>query len=135
MTVYVDAAIHRFGRMVMCHMVSPDLDELHRMAAEIGVARRWFQDPRSSRKVSRPHYDVCKSKRALAVSLGAVECDRYEMMAISNLANLRLWGRNWREEPLLDPLRTLRGHIEGDRIRAWLEAQTGLAFPPPAGAT
>jgi hypothetical protein len=61
--------------MIMCHMVADTPNELHAMADRIGVARRWFQDPKTM-GVSTPHYDVCRSKRALAVAAGAIECDR-----------------------------------------------------------
>lgn len=71
MSVYVDTPQWQFGRMVMCHMVADSLDELHDMAARIGVQRRWFQDCYSAQ-----HYDICKSKRALAVEAGAIECGR-----------------------------------------------------------
>jgi hypothetical protein len=60
----------------MCHMVADSLDELHAMAERIGVKRRWFQS-----RVSLPHYDICKSKRALAVKYGAKEIDRKELAA------------------------------------------------------
>lgn len=78
MSAYVDRAIHAYGRMVMCHLIADTPDELHAMADRIGVARRWFQ---SSPPASFPHYDVCKSKRALAVSHGAVECGRDDFVA------------------------------------------------------
>ena len=48
------------------------------MADRIGVARRWFQTPP---KASFWHYDIAKSKRALAVAAGAVECDRNALAA------------------------------------------------------
>ena len=69
MTVYVDDPIWPFGRMMMCHMVADSRAELDAMADAIGVARKWIQYPGSNRE----HYDVCKSKRALAVARGAVE--------------------------------------------------------------
>lgn len=78
MSVYVDASIYGYGRMVMCHMIADTPAELHAMADEIGVARRWFQAPP---KASFWHYDVAKSKRALAVKLGAIECDRGALVA------------------------------------------------------
>jgi len=73
MSVYVDASIYGYGRMVMCHMIADSPDELHAMADRIGVARKWFQE---YPKASFWHYDVAKSKRALAVTAGAIECDR-----------------------------------------------------------
>lgn len=74
--VYVDAPIWQFGRMRMCHMISESMDALHAMADKIGVSRRHFQD----KKV--PHYDVCKSKRRLAIELGAVELSREPFVAV-----------------------------------------------------
>lgn len=56
--------------MVMCHMLADRVEDLHAMADKIGIARRWFQNKRY------PHYDICKSKRALAVKHGAIEIDR-----------------------------------------------------------
>ena len=64
-----------------CHMGTDDLtpaglEELHAMAAHIGMQRRWFQgkDPR------HPHYDLRPSKRALAVRAGAVEVGATEFV-------------------------------------------------------
>ncbi len=70
MTVYVDDMRANFGRMVMCHMLADTDDELHAMAARIGVQRRWWQSPE---KTSGSHYDIALSKRALAVAAGAIE--------------------------------------------------------------
>jgi hypothetical protein len=75
MPVYVDNAALGFGRMTMYHMIADTPDELHAMADRIGVARRWFQDPKTM-KVSHPHYDIAKGKRKLAVEAGAIECER-----------------------------------------------------------
>lgn len=78
MSVYVDAAIYRYGRMIMCHLIADTPDELHAMADAIGVARRWYQAPP---KASFWHYDVCKAKRALAVAAGAIEVGRNDLVA------------------------------------------------------
>lgn len=75
MGVYVDDAVHGYGRMVMCHMLADTRAELDAMADKIGVARKHYQSPKSP-KVSFPHYDICKSKRAEALRAGAVEIDR-----------------------------------------------------------
>lgn len=75
--VYVDAPVWPFRGMMMCHMFADRVDDLHAMADRIGVQRRWFQN-----KPGFPHYDICKSKRVLAVALGAVEVDRRQFVAI-----------------------------------------------------
>lgn len=77
MSVYVDAPVWPYGRMMMCHMFAENLEDLHAMADKIGVARRWFQN-----KPGFPHYDICKSKRAVAVGLGAVEVDRRQFVEL-----------------------------------------------------
>lgn len=69
MSVYVGLSLYPFGRMMMAHMIADSVEELHRMADSIGVSRRHFQDKRI------PHYDICKSKRRIAVDLGAIEAD------------------------------------------------------------
>lgn len=68
MAVYVDDMQAQYGRMKMCHMISDDDDELHAMAARIGVARKWHQKPGKPRR----HYDICMSKKTLAVAAGAI---------------------------------------------------------------
>lgn len=81
MTIYVDAMYARFGRMKMSHMITDgDDDELHAMADAIGVARKWYQGD---------HYDVCMSKRRLAVARGALEIGPHELGA---------WLRNRRKD-------------------------------------
>jgi len=77
MGVYVDKPIHPYRRMIMCHMLADTTEELHEMADAIGVARRWYQN-----KTSSPHYDICKTKRAMAVKLGAVEVNRRELVQL-----------------------------------------------------
>lgn len=73
MTVYVDNARIGYGRMLMSHMIADTPQELHAMATQIGMRRAWFQPH------SFPHYDVCVSRRASAIRLGAVEVDRRGM--------------------------------------------------------
>lgn len=76
MTVYVDNARNRLGRMVMCHMVADTVDELHEMAAQIGMLRTWFQPG------SWPHYDVSVSRRRVAVEAGASEVTQRELVRV-----------------------------------------------------
>lgn len=70
MAVYVDDMQAAFGRMKMCHMFADSHEELVAMADTIGVARRWIQYPGHPVK---EHFDICLSKRALAVRAGAQE--------------------------------------------------------------
>ena len=80
MTVYVDdmykLPMGEFRGMKMSHMIATTDDELHAMAARIGMERRWFQ---------RDHYDVPLPKRALAVQYGAVEITIRELAALAYL--------------------------------------------------
>jgi len=91
MAVYVDSAFNQFGRMRMCHLLADTEAELHAMAEKLGLKREWYQG-----KASTPHYDVAKGKRALAVSLGAIEIDRQRMYSI--IKKIRgerpLWSRS-----------------------------------------
>lgn len=94
MSVYVDNMAAPFGRMLMCHMWADTLDELLAMADRIGVQRNWLQRPneawnggdkryaaddrlKQGMTASWVHFDIAKSKRALAVAAGAIETDRY----------------------------------------------------------
>ncbi len=78
MTVYVDdmcdTEMGKFRRMKMSHMIADSEDELHNMAGKIGVSRRWYQGD---------HYDVCKSKRAIAINLGAKAISLRELAKIA----------------------------------------------------
>jgi hypothetical protein len=74
MPVYVDDMIAPFGKMKMCHMIADTHEELLTMVDRIGVQRKWIQYP----KTYREHFDICLTKRKLAVAAGALEismCD------------------------------------------------------------
>ena len=77
MSVYVGVSMWPFGRMIMCHMVADTEQELDAMADKIGVARKWKQRPaRPAGRISAIiHYDIAKSKRALAIQHGAIPLD------------------------------------------------------------
>ena len=69
MAVYVDNMQAPFGRMIMCHMIADTEEELLEMADTIGIARKWHQYPGTIKS----HFDICLSKRKLAVKNGAEE--------------------------------------------------------------
>lgn len=75
MAVYVDNMKAGFGRMTMCHMVADTQQELLEMADKIGVQRKWIQDYGKPRE----HFDICLSKRKLAVQHGAIEITMREL--------------------------------------------------------
>ena len=86
MSVYVDDMRAQYGRLIMCHMTADSSEELLSMADSIGVARKWIQN---AGHPYREHFDICLSKRAKAVLLGAVEVTQREM-AKKRLAKMGL---------------------------------------------
>ena len=82
MAVYVDKMEASFGNMIMCHMLADTIEELHEMADEIGVDRAYYQSH------SIPHYDISKSKRKIAMMLGAIEVDMNKVAEI-----IKMWQR------------------------------------------
>ena len=74
MSVYVDDMQAPYGRMKMSHMIADTEDELHAMADKIGVARKWHQGD---------HYDICQSKRDMAIKHGAQALSRMELGRIA----------------------------------------------------
>lgn len=103
MSVYVDSPIWGFGRMVMCHMIADTPEELHAMADRIGIQRRWYQAPP---KASFWHYDIAKSKRELAISAGAIDCDRKTFV---------MHLRRIRESKVFGDVRAINLAARGDR--------------------
>jgi hypothetical protein len=105
MTVYVDDMKAKLGRMVMCHLIADSDEELHAMAATIGVAKKWHQKPPRHES----HYDIAKSKRAAAVAAGAIEitwrqagCMTARRRATGSLgepADAERWLREWKTKP------------------------------------
>ena len=75
MSVYVDSARNAYGRMYMCHMIADSSEELLAMAEKIGVQKQWLQNPGTPRE----HFDICSSKRKLAVQSGAIEVEILEL--------------------------------------------------------
>ncbi len=78
MAVYVDGMRARYGQMIMCHMIADTVEELHHMADRIGVPRKWFQAKADGHTLD--HYDICLSKRRLALAAGAVEINTRALM-------------------------------------------------------
>jgi len=75
MTVYVDTMRAAFGRMKMCHMMADTPAELLEMADIIGVQRKWLQKAGTAYE----HFDIALSKRALAITAGAIEVSQRDI--------------------------------------------------------
>lgn len=73
--VFVDDGRNYFRQMRMCHMIADSSDELFEMARKIGVACHWVQFPGSYKE----HFDICQSKRALALRNGAIAISGREL--------------------------------------------------------
>ena len=58
-----------------CHLTADTLDELHAMAARIGLKRAWYQPGRYQHLC---HYDLTPARRARALALGAQDVQRLE---------------------------------------------------------
>lgn len=84
--VYVGTRKYRFGRLILSHMAADTIEELHATADKIGVARQHFQAGK------RPHYDVCQSKKTLAVKHGAKMVNDRELISLySRIKPQKVW--------------------------------------------
>lgn len=76
--VFVGTMEYPYGRMIMHHMSSPDIEALHKMADSLGLKREWFQGTGNNKLC--PHYDISKSKKSEALRLGAIEVSDKELI-------------------------------------------------------
>ncbi|MBB1061506.1 DUF4031 domain-containing protein [Marilutibacter spongiae] len=72
MSVYVDDAVTLWRGRRWAHLMADRLDELHAMAAALGIPRHAFQD-----KTSGAHYDVTADLREQAIARGAIPISRH----------------------------------------------------------
>lgn len=73
--VYVDNANLPFGNMIMCHMIADTTQELLDMVDKISVQRKWIQYAGTYQE----HFDICLSKKKLAIKHGAKEISFMEL--------------------------------------------------------
>lgn len=78
--VYIDNYNAPFRRMLMCHMIADTTEELLQMVDKIGVSRKWIQYPGTGHE----HFDICLSKKKLALQHGAKEISARELAAITS---------------------------------------------------
>lgn len=75
MSVYVDDMEAGYRNMKMCHMLADTEEELIEMAKQIGVQLKWHQ----YKGTYKSHFDICKSKKELAIRFGAILIDGKEV--------------------------------------------------------
>lgn len=76
--VYIGKNEYKYKRMIMSHMAADSIEELHEMATKLGIDNKHFQN-----KPGKPHYDICKSKKELAISqFGAIEVNDREIIKL-----------------------------------------------------
>lgn len=90
MTVYVDDAVTLWRGQRWAHLMADTLEELHAMAARLGIPRRAFQN-----KTSGAHYDVPAQLREEAIRLGTVAISRHRDRELVRavIRNARAQGR------------------------------------------
>jgi Protein of unknown function (DUF4031) len=77
MAVYVDEPIWEWRGRRWCHLTADTPQELHEMAARLGLLRQWFQS--KPERPWRDHYDIPEEARAQALACGAKPLSTREM--------------------------------------------------------
>ena len=77
MAVYVDEPIWEWRGRRWCHLTADTPQELHEMAARLGLLRQWFQS--KPERPWRDHYDIPEEVRAQALACGAKPLSTREM--------------------------------------------------------
>lgn len=81
MTLLIDDPIWPFRGELWCHLVSDlSYDELHEIAADLGIPRRGFQGD---------HYDLPARMRDRAIELGALPVSGRELITRLRTSGLR----------------------------------------------
>lgn len=120
MAVYVDDMEAPFRRMVMCHCIADTRKELLDMMTKIGMNHKWIQQ----KDTAQEHFDICKSMRAKAVKLGAVELTQHQLAEIT-FGRRGIWNR---DIYLGHDLSILTPPAAGGRIQRLVEADQGELF-------
>jgi hypothetical protein len=86
MAVYIDATrTHPSGEW--CHMIADTDDELHTMAARLGLRRGWLHV--SSSGIA--HYDLRPWQRERAIEFGAIEITSKDLVRRGKQIIARKW--------------------------------------------
>lgn len=64
--------------MLMSHLLADTIDELIEMVQLIGIDKKWIQKAGTEQE----HFDICDSKRLLALRYGAKPITNHELVNI-----------------------------------------------------
>src|SRR3546814_13424950 len=100
------------------------------------MRREWFQDPRTSSKISWPHYDISAQRRQVALSLGAIAVGRHQTIAMSRVTINQYFGIEG-TEAAIDPLAFHRrlNSASTERVAQWLSQELAVIVSPQRSAT
>ncbi len=73
MSVYIDDALIKYKRFLMSHMMADANEELDDFAVSIGCKLKWKHGD---------HFDVCQSKKRLAISKGAIPVTAFDLVML-----------------------------------------------------
>lgn len=62
-----------------CHIIADTEKELVEFAINIGLKKEWLQKGTKRKPYTIPHFDLTRSKRKVAIQLGAIEINMKEM--------------------------------------------------------
>lgn len=94
MSVYVDNVKVKWRGRLWCHLVADSIEELHEFAELLGLRREWFQHA-----ASYPHYDVSIETRQIALSLGAIEGTRADIITCARTLKTQLLRERVNSQP------------------------------------
>lgn len=78
MSTYVDSWNAKYRGMIMCHVIADSHEELLNLMDKIEVKRKWIQNENSYRE----HFDICLSKKKLAIKNGTIEISTIDLVRI-----------------------------------------------------
>ncbi len=94
MSVYVDNVKVKWRGRLWCHLVADSIEELHEFAEQLGLRREWFQH-----SASYPHYDVTVEARQIALSMGAIEGSRADIITCARTLKTQLLHERVNSQP------------------------------------
>lgn len=79
--VYVDKRKYNYKHMVMCHLLADSKLELLEFANKLNLNSKHIQFENTYKE----HFDICLTKRKLAIQLGAIEISNKELYSLLNI--------------------------------------------------